>query len=203
MTATRLALRWVSFYTRGLTADARAGRLAEIESDLWEQRHDQGDGVATEVAITLRWLSGVCADLSWRRAQRRHGGRRLTAGSVARGGGWSLGAVSLVFLLSVQAYAATALVGLELYGGDWPEGELAAYAGLNASAMTVLLAGAATVRRLPRIGATLLVAGGIGSAILPLCPALALLYGPPGVSVGAAGIVLARRLRQRASSATS
>jgi hypothetical protein len=200
---TRVALRWVRLYTRGLPADARAGRLAEIESDLWEHRRDAGEGIRTEAAIVSRCLRGAAADLGWRRAQRRGRPRRARLASVARGGAWTIAVASLLFLLGFQLYAASALVGLDLYGTGWPEGDVAEWARVNAALLALAVTGSILFVRLPIAGAGLVAAGLLGTAVVPLCPAMLLMLGPPAVSAAIAALLLARGRRQRASSATS
>lgn len=59
----RLAHSWVNLYTRGLPADRRDARRAEITSDLWEHCHD-GSGAATE-SVLGRVIAGVPADIAW------------------------------------------------------------------------------------------------------------------------------------------
>ena len=68
----RLAQTWVALYTRGLPADRRDARRAEISSDLWEQRSDGSrDGSGRVTASMLgRVLAGVPADISWRVEER-------------------------------------------------------------------------------------------------------------------------------------
>ena len=202
MTPTRIALRWVRLYTRGLPAEARADRYAEIESDLWEHRRDAGDRLGTELAILARCVRGAHADVGWRRS-RRLGGSRPTLPSVACGGAWTLAFASLLFVLGFQLYAASALVGLDLYGAGWPEGDVSEWAQLNALLLALVVAGAVVFTRLPLAGAALAAAGAFGSAFAPLCPAMLFVFGPPAASVATAALVLARRRRQRASSAAS
>ena len=83
--------RWASLYTRGLSADLRAARRDELESDLWEHTHwSTTEGrrpgrIALE--ITERLVAGMAADLLWRfehRGARRHTTRPLGGGNMAR-----------------------------------------------------------------------------------------------------------------------
>jgi hypothetical protein len=69
----QLAQAWVALYTRGLPADRRDARRAEISSDLWEQCYDGSrDGSGSVSASVLgRVLAGVPADISWRAEERR------------------------------------------------------------------------------------------------------------------------------------
>lgn len=59
--------RWVAAYTRGLPPDVRDRRREEIASDLYEHAvADRGPGHSTRVLRRL--LTGVPADLAWRRS---------------------------------------------------------------------------------------------------------------------------------------
>ncbi len=71
-TATRFSGWWVGLYTLGLQRDTRGERRDEIASDLWEQAHDKPSRL-TAMAILLRCLLGIPADLSWRVEQARIG----------------------------------------------------------------------------------------------------------------------------------
>jgi hypothetical protein len=66
---------WVSLYTRGLPADARAARRDEIDDDLWcEHAEAAAAGRSARslgADLLLRLLLGMPADVSWRLAHRR------------------------------------------------------------------------------------------------------------------------------------
>lgn len=68
----RVALTWVIVYTRGLPAERRDARRAELASDLWEHAHDAPpcgtDGQS--VASLGRVLAGAPADIAWRVEER-------------------------------------------------------------------------------------------------------------------------------------
>jgi hypothetical protein len=87
--AARLTRAWVSAYTRGVPAESRERRRGEIDSDLWEQSHDdreQGRASAqTSLEITVRLMLGMPADLSWRleHASPKRSATRLYQGSRA------------------------------------------------------------------------------------------------------------------------
>lgn len=53
---------WTHVYTLGLPAEASERRLDEIESDLWESRHDSTGALA----ILGRLLRGIPDDVQWR-----------------------------------------------------------------------------------------------------------------------------------------
>lgn len=80
----RLCLAWVGWYTRGLPPDDAERRRAEIASDLWEHERDASHagltGLAISVEVLGRVLSGVPADLSWRRTVNRQPRTRLVNG---------------------------------------------------------------------------------------------------------------------------
>ena len=84
--ADRLCLRWVEWYTRGLPRDVADRRRAEIVSDLWEHEQDASRAGLADLAISVevlgRVLSGVPADLSWRRAVGRRPRTRPVNGGV-------------------------------------------------------------------------------------------------------------------------
>lgn len=72
-----LARAWARIYTRGLPAGLRDPRRAEIECDLWEQRHDNQARRRRPILAALdvlgRVVRGVPADLSWRIEHRTRG----------------------------------------------------------------------------------------------------------------------------------
>jgi hypothetical protein len=60
----------VALYTRGLPADVRDARRAEIDSDLWEQRHLATEmrepPLGTAAEILARTALGMLSDITWR-----------------------------------------------------------------------------------------------------------------------------------------
>ena len=71
----RLTRRWVRAYTRPLPPEARDGRRAEVDSDLWEHRDETRERglnrTLTSLEVTARLLAGVPADLAWRHSHLR------------------------------------------------------------------------------------------------------------------------------------
>jgi hypothetical protein len=64
-----LTRAWTRLYTFQLPDDMRNARRAEIESDVWEWRHDaeaRGHGQPTATQLLVRLICGVPDDLSWR-----------------------------------------------------------------------------------------------------------------------------------------
>ncbi len=68
--ASGLVRRWVAVFTRGLPAEVRFARSAEIDSDLWSQHEEAGStgrsDRALAVQILVRLVLGTAADLTWR-----------------------------------------------------------------------------------------------------------------------------------------
>jgi hypothetical protein len=92
-----LARAWVRLYTRGVAAAARDARRGEIESDLWEQRHDErcAGRPALRIAADLlgRVVRGAPSDLAWRIEHRTRAGvahRLRRVGAVARAHRWTV-----------------------------------------------------------------------------------------------------------------
>lgn len=92
-----LARSWVRIYTRGLPAQLRDTRRAEIQCDLWEQRDDEHSrrrpALLSALDVLGRVLRGVPSDLSWRlehRARRGLAQRMRLAGSAARRHRWTV-----------------------------------------------------------------------------------------------------------------
>ena len=66
-----LARAWTHLYTWRLPADLASERSAELESDLWEMRHDADgpQGPRGALAVFARLIEGVADDLVWRLEQ--------------------------------------------------------------------------------------------------------------------------------------
>jgi hypothetical protein len=75
MTAAALVRGWVGLYTRGLPAEVRDARRAEIESDLWSQAEEAEylgqTASSVEIEMFARLVLGIPADIGWRQSQRR------------------------------------------------------------------------------------------------------------------------------------
>ena len=99
MSTARIAVvSWVVSLTRGWTAlytalasDEGSARRAEIESDLFEYRHDLANADTGQSAVArhllARWLRGAPADIRWRLGRTR----ATTRGAVGVAGGVLLG----------------------------------------------------------------------------------------------------------------
>ena len=97
--AARFVRQWVRLYTLGLPAVDRDARLAEIESDIWEEvDFDRGQGKSSPLIsfqICSRLLLGVPMDLSWRITGR--GAERDALGRSAKTLRQKGGALGLAF----------------------------------------------------------------------------------------------------------
>jgi hypothetical protein len=196
--APRLTARWVEWYTRGLPDVVRDERRGEIASDLWEHGAIAGDGARAELAILSRLARGMPADLSWRRS-RRHVTRRGLARAV-RGLGWAIAAVAYLFMVGNFAWSATPLVGLDLYGEDWPPGDVELYARISGTLFLLLVAGVALIGWYPRTGAAVVVAALVVTPVVFWWAAP--IYVPLGLAVAVAAVTLARRSRARRAEPT-
>ena len=114
---------------------------------------------------------------------------------VTRAASWSAALLSYIFLVVTHGWGATALVGLELYGGDWEAGDVEMFSRISGGILAFLVVGALLLSRLPRVGASLLALGALTTPIAFWWAAP--MYVPIGVAVTAAGVVLARRSRAR------
>ena len=72
---------WTRIYTWRLPHAICESRRAEIESDLWESRHDRAAGIASAFQMIARLLLGIPDDLTWRVAHR--GGFDVVMSTIA------------------------------------------------------------------------------------------------------------------------
>jgi hypothetical protein len=188
--AHRLCLRWVRWYTHGLPRDAAERRRAEVASDLWEHERDASEAGLSDLAISVevvgRVLSGMPADLSWRRALGRQPRTRLVNG----GKHMSKHAERLegIFLVLVAFNIALAAAMLPVTGSD-------VLYGIRALAVVALLvAGLALRTRAPMSSLGLVVIGAAGMVSLWFwLPPLYLL----GFATIVVGVITTRRPRRR------
>jgi hypothetical protein len=72
--ASTIVRSWVGLYTRGLEAELRDGRRAEIESDLWAHAEESaftGHGsTSIDIEMVSRLALGMPADIGWRWSHR-------------------------------------------------------------------------------------------------------------------------------------
>ena len=87
---------WQRLVTAGLPAELRDRRRAEIESDLWESRH-QWRGSDGRIALLLLWrlASGAPHDLAWRSAHSDGVSPMMNRTAAVLVGGLAIGALAL------------------------------------------------------------------------------------------------------------
>ena len=84
---------WARLYTMGMLVHERDGRLAELESDLWECRHDATNDPLDGLTIIVRLIRGVPDDLRWRAEHMIH---------LSRSAAWAI-ASALGFAIVVKS----------------------------------------------------------------------------------------------------
>ncbi|KRC61370.1 hypothetical protein ASE14_10815 [Agromyces sp. Root81] len=113
----RAVLAWGRWYTSDLPEDVAADRLAELESDVFEERAAATGDAGVGGSIVWRAIRGVPADLTWRFARLR--GASLTAPR----GTFPLAMPALAHLATMMLLAWGALivvrVGTGLIDGSW------------------------------------------------------------------------------------
>lgn len=78
----RVARGWVALYTLGVSPSLREARRAEINSDLWEQRHEEtGSNDGSTGSVLARVLGGLPADVAWAIDVRHQEGGSLVMGA--------------------------------------------------------------------------------------------------------------------------
>lgn len=170
--AAALTRRWVRGYTAWVGAEAAERRRAEIASDVWEQRTDAHERrvapVTVALAIAVRVVAGMPADLTWVHTQRlamrglpadRKAQTMNTLGSVVARWWWVLGATVLAGL------GASALL---LGDSDVNRPQVAIV-------VAALVAGIALRRSRPRTAGSLVVVGAAVPAVLFWAPAVMVL----------------------------
>jgi hypothetical protein len=158
---------WAALYTRGLPSDVRGERREEIDCDLWEHRRladiEREPVADTAVAILLRLVMGVPADIFW----------RLEAGANARSGkgtqmndSWIMRGVLVAAVL--VALAPTGLgISTLAGGGEWDSTFERIAASLVWIAFGLAMgAGLLLSRSRPALGLGLLALGVIGISVI-------------------------------------
>jgi hypothetical protein len=178
--AERLTRAWVRAYTRGIPADVRDARRAELESDLWEHRatsrHAGVSERATSFSIAARALAGAPADLAWRHTTR--GAVMRTQTTTVSRRGW-LGITADIMATTMGAFATLGGIAAAIDDGD-----SAGFGILFALAGVALLTGAYLRTRRPAAGLALVIAGALTWSFI-----FSWLF--PMVLVGVAAAVLA------------
>ncbi len=166
--ADRLCHRWVRIYTRRLSADVAEQRRQEIESDLWEhRRHSLAAGRSERrhnLDVIERVLSGIPADLSWRRGIQRSLARPDTGDPMTTPHPVPRSTIALIIVASLAIMATfpfLALLGTELGSADllWLFGALG-LAGTLAAGLTLRLRGTN-----PAVATALLMVGAFAPSV--------------------------------------
>ncbi len=166
--AVALARSWTALYTRGLPPDARSRRREEIDCDLWEHERPadlrREPATSTAVAILLRLILGIPADIFW----------RLEAGANARSGkgtqmneSWTMRGL-LALALAVAAFPAVigVLVAIGV-NGDMDGTTQRLFWGTSQLIIgTAIVSGLVISARRPSLGIGLVAAGTIAISAL-------------------------------------
>jgi len=122
--AADVCMWWARRYTRRLPSETANERIAEIESDVWEHNNDAVASntrhIAHNVDVMRRVLSGVPADLSWRREILRSRERPASEGASVMSrvsNATSASAVVLAALCALPALSIVPLLGSAVTGG--------------------------------------------------------------------------------------
>ena len=191
--AVRVIWAWVCAYTRGLPADTRDSRRAEMASDIVEHRREAaGEGRNFAAELLRRWLLGLSADLSWR-VQNAPILVRCARLAVAGGAGavngfqWTVNrGLPGVTLCLVGFYVALAAFLLATLGidGSSPASERASIALFLGVSAGLIVGGLRLVGRHRAWGMALLLAGAVplalamsASVVVPVASAAAVLTG--------------------------
>jgi hypothetical protein len=187
----------VALYTTGLPGEVKDSRRSEVDSDLWEQRHDAAaidePAVTTAGEVLYRLVAGVAADISWRARANPQAPPEgnITMKDTLRNR-IAFGGALLVIAVPILAGARTVVdVGLT---GSLADGEDAATLGwglLSVLAGSLMLTGLLLSRSSPRTGLRLLVVGVIGLTLFWYWMFIVVV--PVGLGLLAIGYFRARR----------
>jgi hypothetical protein len=163
--AIALTRAWTATYTRGLPTDTRAERRQEIDCDLWEHQRladlEREPITGTALAILLRFLLGIPADIVW----------RLETGVFARSGRGTYmktSAISRVLLttsLVVVALVPLFSLRIVLRGSAGDALATAVYSGLPILAVIAIVFGLLTAPAKPGRGVALVAIGSLVIAV--------------------------------------
>jgi len=180
-TASGLTRAWTAAYTQGLPEEAKFGRRAEIDSDLWDQRRNaeyQGEpSLSTATEILVRWLFGIPSDITW----------RIEAGASSAKGITPMNEtlpMRIGFLLAMLPLVVLAVIGISfLVGyGDWDNTwEHWTWRGFFVALPIIGGIGLWLCATRPRLG-MILVLVGVGAAAF-LMPWMAFVTVPVGIAI--------------------
>jgi hypothetical protein len=207
MTMTRtapLVRRWVELYTRGLAAELRDARRAEIESDLWaqaEEAENVGRGSSSvEVEMLTRLALGMPADIGWRRSHRR-GSVAANRKEIALREPRSHQVLTVIGVALTALDLVLAALGLvNIQGDSDPADVLVASAKAVAmmSGLALALVGLLFVSRSPAAGRKMVIAGSAvaGGMFLILLPWMWIAGLPLILPIFVIGVVRARQVTE-------
>ncbi len=167
----RLVRWWLNLYTAGLPSEVKCERLAEIEYDVWEhERNGEAEGQRSDVIqgeIFFRFLTGIPADLLWRREQAGAERRSKEGNMVLKQSGNAT--TSMGFILAGVLLAAIYMIGGVSVSLGWANnGDIPrfwwAFIGLLPGAM--ILVGLWASMRSPLLGGILITVGAVPLAIM-------------------------------------
>lgn len=157
--ASTLTRSWTNLYTRGLSSDQRASRIAEIESDVWEHRASDAEAglpaADTGFEVLVRFVFGIPADLSWRRATVT--GSRRSASFLMNMRGIRM---FTRFLAGLAPVLVIVLAVFQLFNGIGILLSVEAkfvWGLIELGTGLALVAGLVTYRRSPRVGSTIII----------------------------------------------
>ena len=164
-----LARAWTKLYTAGLGRELRTSRLAEIESDLWDQQEtDAADGVsrgATAMDMFARLVTGLTDDIAWRVERRGHNKRRKTMLSNISANGWKQNALWALSLI-LAAFCLMSGVGIAIGMEDASAAEKVAYAASAFIAGLLIIVGFVAMKARPILASALIVSGAIVASVV-------------------------------------
>jgi hypothetical protein len=161
---------WVRLYAAGLAPELRAARLAEIESDQWEQwAADDATGTvapgATAREMLIRLLGGMPDDIAWRFEHRRNGKgnqgmiRALKENGWRRNGLWAITGALAIFCVAAG-------IGIAVGGEDMSVAVKALYSGGSVVAGICVVAGFMVLGTRPIVGVALVGLGALGASLV-------------------------------------
>ncbi len=191
--ASTIVRGWVGLYTRGLEAELRDGRRAEIESDLWahaEEAAFTGRGsTSIEIEMVTRLVLGMTADIGWRWSHRgeRHATDRKEIVMTEPRSHQVLTGIGIAVAVLGLAYGL--IEGFRSFALDVPYPTAPGMIALLLLGPGLALVGFAIVRRNP-VGGWLAVIGGAEIALLffvvaPWMFPIGLALGLPLIVIGA------------------
>ena len=178
---TSVCRAWTAFYTRGVPAEAAERRRSEIESDLWEHAAETNAARSHELQVIGRVLSGIPADLLWRRETRSYA-RPVPGGLTMSTRKQSIFSTVLVVAVAIAIGISVSVIAHLATSFD--DRGTVAWASLVLALAAALVVGLALRASRPTLSTTLLLVGA-------LAPSVAWFWLPPVYLVSVAIVVSA------------